>query len=198
MTTIQRLNESIEKWNLLKHPFYQAWSNGTLPAEKLKTYSNEYASFIGTVAESWDACGYKNIADTEREHYEMWKDFSNSLGNVTIESSLLAVHHLVANCRANNKTVSGALGSLYAFEAQQPFTAQSKLKGLREHYNNLHCDETYFKVHENDFDEPAILAKHIEALTSAEQKEAELACETTCKNLWDALSAIHNDAAHCN
>ncbi len=198
MNIQQRLNSIIEKWDLLNHPFYKAWSNGTLPVEKLKKYSGEYAAFINTVAESWETCGYSDIADTERGHYMMWKDFAASLGNEQIESNLPAIRDLVDTCEGNNGSVASSLGGLYAFEAQQPFTAQSKLKGLREHYTDLHCNETYFIVHENDFDEPAILAKDIDALPEKEQDAAAIACETTCEKLWNALTAIHNDPTTCN
>ena len=34
MPTKQRLDSIVEKWDLLKHPFYQAWSAGTLPVEE--------------------------------------------------------------------------------------------------------------------------------------------------------------------
>jgi pyrroloquinoline-quinone synthase len=198
MNIQQQLDAIIERWNLLNHPFYKAWSNGTLPVEKLKEYSGEYASFINTVAESWETCGYEDIADTERGHYLMWKDFAGSLGNETIESNLPAIRELVAACGDHNRSVASALGGLYAFEAQQPYTAQSKLKGLREHYADLHCNETYFIVHENDFDEPAILAKDMHALSEEEQQAAAIACETTCEKLWNALTAIHHDPAMCN
>jgi len=197
MTIQQQLDAAISKWNLLNHPFYQAWSNGTLPVEKLKTYSAEYASFIQTIAAGWEAVGNADVATEEREHYILWQDFARSLGNVTVSHSLDAVDELVATCSANNNTLATALGGLYAFEAQQPYTSQSKLKGLRTHYATLSCDETYFKIHENDFDEPAMLVADLEKLNSAEQQQAVAACEAVAEKLWNTLSAIHGEAVMC-
>ena len=85
-----------------------------------------------------------------------------------------------------------ALGALYAFESQQPYTAQSKLAGLREHYQQLPepCGE-YFRLHADDFDEPALLAAQIEALPAEGQSRAVAACERMSAALHDALSGLH-------
>ena len=48
MNTKKRFDTILEKWDLLKHPFYQAWSAGTLPVEALKVYASEYGAFINT------------------------------------------------------------------------------------------------------------------------------------------------------
>ena len=71
---------SIEKWNLLNHPFYRAWNNGSLPAEKLKQYAAEYGAFISTISHGWSAAGEPMIAAEESEHFEIWKKFAHSLG----------------------------------------------------------------------------------------------------------------------
>ena len=34
-----RLDQILEQWNLLNHPFYQAWSEGTLPMDALRVYA---------------------------------------------------------------------------------------------------------------------------------------------------------------
>ena len=85
-----------------------------------------------------------------------------------------------------------ALGALYAFEAQQPFTAQSKLKGLHEYYIQLpaSCEE-YFRLHAADYDEPALLAAKIDALRTSERQRALDACERMSQALYQALSGIH-------
>ncbi|MER3558451.1 MAG: pyrroloquinoline quinone biosynthesis protein PqqC, partial [Armatimonadota bacterium] len=48
-----RLNEIVAKWNLLNHPFYQAWSAGTLPVESLRAYAQEYGAFIRELPLGW-------------------------------------------------------------------------------------------------------------------------------------------------
>ena len=85
-----------------------------------------------------------------------------------------------------------ALGALYAFESQQPYTAQSKLAGLRAHYPQLPaCCGEYFRLHEDDFDEPALLASKMETLSAADAGRAVAACERTSRSLYDALSGLH-------
>ena len=85
-----------------------------------------------------------------------------------------------------------ALGALYAFESQQPYTAQSKLKGLREHYSTLpECCGEYFRLHTDDFDEPALLAGHMNALPAADAERAVAACPRMSAALHDALTGIH-------
>lgn len=195
MTKIeQRLSDILDKWNLLDHPFYRAWSEGTLPDDHLKLYASEYASFIGMVAKGWEACGDNEIAEIEVEHYDLWKDFAKSLGNADVNTSIDEVNTLVANCDKEYRSYPTALGALYAFERQQPATAQSKLAGLKTHYNHINADETYFEVHVDDEEEPAILLKNMEALSFEEQDKAVQACENIAENLYYALTGIMNRA----
>ena len=42
----QSLDRTITNWNLLKHSFYEAWSDGTLPQEALRTYAREYGRLL--------------------------------------------------------------------------------------------------------------------------------------------------------
>jgi pyrroloquinoline-quinone synthase len=191
-TLKQQLDSALEKWNLLNHPFYTAWSCGMLPAEKLKQYSGEYGTFIQLIAKGWDACADAEIANEEREHFELWKQFASSLGVQTIHADVSEVKNLTSICEEEFTSYESSLGSLYAFEAQQPNTAKSKLKGLREHYSHLHADETYFSIHENDVEEPALLLSKMEKLDLEKQQIAVASCEKTSEALWNALTGIMN------
>jgi pyrroloquinoline-quinone synthase len=92
--------------------------------------------------------------------------------------------------KKNFQFYAAALGALYAFEAQQPGTASSKLQGLRDHYSHWHADETYFNIHQSDFEEPALLEEKINFLSPEETLVATEACKETCQLLWNALSGI--------
>lgn len=187
---IDRMHAILEEWSLLKHPFYQAWSDGTLPGHALKLYSREYASFIGTVAQGWEACGDSEIAEEERDHYELWNQFATSLGNSETGAQLPAVQSLVSACDKAYGDYATALGALYAFEYQQPATSASKLEGLRTHYRDLNADEVYFEVHVDDLEEPALLREKMSELSDEELQQALDSCETVAKELWNALSGI--------
>ena len=123
-------------------------------------------------------------------HYELWKNFAGSIGADRIGANLPSVKQLVSTTESHYTTYAGALGALYAFEAQQPATASSKLDGLRKHYSEWKADETYFKLHENDLAEPAMLEEKIKLLKESDKAIAQSACASTCKSLWDALSGI--------
>ncbi len=189
-TIIDRLDSSIADRNLLNHPFYQAWNDGTLPTDSLTLYAWEYRRFIGKIADGWDACGFNDIAEVERSHYDMWVDFARSLQSEAVTTEISEVTALVQTCDQANSSEAAALGALYAFECQQPYTASSKLAGLRKHYSSLEADETYFKVHVDDFDEPALIRQRILALSEGEQEIALEACRNTATALWDALTGI--------
>ncbi|HEV2096805.1 MAG TPA: hypothetical protein VGQ82_09910, partial [Chthoniobacterales bacterium] len=83
-----------------------------------------------------------------------------------------------------------ALGTLYAFEAQQPHTTASKQEGLRRFYPHLSTDDTYFRAHMNEDHEAAILLRKMEGLSPAAQEKSLAACEAMSQALWDALSGI--------
>lgn len=191
-TLKQQLDSILEKWNLLNHPFYTAWSCGMLPPEKLKQYSGEYGAFIQLIAKGWDACGDAEIANEERGHFELWKQFASSLGTQKIQAGVNEVKNLTAICEEEFTSYESALGALYAFEVQQPNTAKSKLEGLQKHYSHLHADETYFNVHVNDVAEPVLLLSKMQKLDSNEQHAAITACEKTSEALWNALTGIMN------
>jgi pyrroloquinoline-quinone synthase len=100
------------------------------------------------------------------------------------------VNELVESTKTYFQSYASAIGALYAFEAQQPDTASSKLQGLREHYSDWHADEIYFTIHAEDFEEPALLEEKFNALSGEEKIVAASACEETCSRLWDALTGI--------
>ena len=188
----QNLDTVLEKWNLLKHPFYQAWSAGTLPVDALQVYAREYGNFIATLPRGWETLNDAETAAEEREHAEMWTDFTAALGSFTADASLPATSNLVAASRTLFAARASALGAMYAFEAQQPATAQSKLDGLKTHYKLPQGVEPYFEVHAQNQHESEKILRMLESLPAAEQAEALAACEQMAASLWDALTGIHD------
>ncbi len=193
-TATQRCDGIVARRSLLQHPFYVAWSNGTLPVPALRDYARDYGAFIRTVAQGWETAGETHIAGIEEGHADVWNHtFAASLEtSVADEPRTPEVVALVDTARGLFADRASVLGALYAFESQQPYTAQSKLTGLREHYQQLPepCGE-YFRLHTDDFDEPALLAARMEALPATEQARAVSACEQMSGALYDALSGLH-------
>lgn len=192
-TASRRCDAVIAEHSLLQHPFYVAWSDGTLPVAALRDYAREYGAFINTIAHGWDTVGSPTIARIEKDHARIWdKTFAAGLGTSVASPRTEQAASLVEISRELFAEQATALGALYAFEAQQPQTAQSKLKGLREHYVQLpqSCGE-YFDLHRDDYDEPFLLACEIDRLGDVDRERAVGACERMCGRLYDALTGIH-------
>jgi len=194
MSTKRLLNQTIADWNLLDHPFYRAWSAGTLPVDALRTYAREYGAFINILPRGWETLHDEETAAEEREHVAMWASFAGALGtHVNGAPGIREVSDLTQTADLLFSQPSTDLGGLYAFEAQQPATAQSKLDGLRAHYQLPAAVEPYFEVHSHNEHEARKILAQIEGLSPAEQEQAQKACESMAAALWNALSGIYNE-----
>jgi len=186
------LDGIVEKWNLLKHPFYQSWSAGTLPVDALQVYAREYGNFIATLPRGWETLNDAETATEEREHADMWTDFTAAVGGFSADATLEQTMNLVSAANESFTTRAGTLGAMYAFEVQQPATAKSKLEGLKAHYKFGAAVEPYFEVHSSNWHESEKILAQINALPADERAEALVACERMAHLLWDALSGIHD------
>lgn len=45
-TILEMLDSIIEQHHLLKHPFYRAWTEGSLPRESLQVYAEQYYQHV--------------------------------------------------------------------------------------------------------------------------------------------------------
>ena len=191
MNIKHRLDETISNWNLLENPFYQAWSAGTLPREALRLYASEYGALISLMPSGWETLADHGIAQEEREHLELWNDFAHSLGTEVRHARIPQVKRLVTTAQRLFSDPTTALGALYAFESQQPATAQSKLDGLKSFYNLPRTVEPYFEIHSHNEHESENLLARIKSLSPEEQEDVLAACETMSVALWDALNGIY-------
>lgn len=188
----QALDSKISKYNLLKHPFYQAWSAGELPVEALKCYAREYGAFISTLPKGWETLNDAETAEEETEHIEMWEDFADGLDTEISDAQVPQVKTLLDTADNLFSDSETALGALYAFEAQQPETAKSKLAGLKAFYQLPEKVEPYFVTHSHNEHEAEKILERIGALSSDAQDTAIQACEQMSSALWDALTGIHD------
>ena len=188
----QALDSKIADHNLLNHPFYQAWSAGELPVEALRAYAREYGAFISTLPAGWETVGDAEIAEEETEHIDLWADFAAGLDTTVAEAEIPQVKALMETAHELFSEPVTALGALYAFEAQQPATAQSKLTGLKAFYQLPQSVEPYFETHSHNEYEPEKLLAYIGELPSDSHDTVVLACEKMSTALWDALTGIHD------
>jgi pyrroloquinoline-quinone synthase len=163
MDIIQMIDSEIEKRSLLKHPFYQMWSEGKLTIDHLQGYSKEYFQLVKAVpglVESIPAANsvarndIASNAREEAEHIEPWIKFSEALG---ISRSELAGHEGEAKTKSAVSALQALAGSsfeeavaaMYAYEAELPRISRSKIDGLKKYYNLDSEDATrYFEIHE--------------------------------------------------
>src|ERR1043166_2179528 len=129
MTRVEQLDAIVKQFELNGHPFYQEWKMGTLPAWMLAIYADQYSHFVGTIADGWETLGEDFYADEEREHEGLWSNFKTAVG--ARDSGISPSTDILVNASSNLfKTKPEAIGALYAFEAQQPYTSRAKLDGL--------------------------------------------------------------------
>lgn len=191
--TLTQLDTIVARHNLLRHPFYQAWSAGTLPLPALTDYARDWGAFVGTIEQGWETLGQAEYAAEERVHARLWDDFAAALGTTVAEPSIEPLARLRDTAQRLFADPATALGALYAFEAQQPATSVSKRDGLRKHYALDARAEVYFDVHADDYSEAAWLRERISQLSGGDQARCAVACEELCAALWDGLSGIYNE-----
>jgi pyrroloquinoline-quinone synthase len=152
----------IEERSLLKHPFYEMWSDGKLTQESLAGYSKEYfqlvkavPSFMTPIIEKApDSVVSELIVNQQEEsdHVKPWINFAGELGvsedELTPYAGLTKTRKAVSDLNELMNTFEGGACAMYAFEKEIPKISQTKLDGLAEFYG-LTSDEAieYFKLH---------------------------------------------------
>lgn len=161
---VERINVEIEKQSLLKHPFYQMWSEGKLTANHLQGYSKEYFELVKAVPEfvrnihglTNDPFLEGELAQNFREesdHVDAWMKFAISLG---VSRDELLNHVSTSKTRdavlaLNSLTklsFEEAAAAMYAYESELPKISTSKINGLMKYYGIDNSDATrYFEIH---------------------------------------------------
>ncbi len=162
MNYIQKIDQIIEERSLLKHPFYQMWSDGKLTQESLAGYSKEYFQLVKVVPEFMTPIIQQapNSVITElvenqqeeSEHIKPWINFAGELGISEDElirySGLDKTQKAVSDLFELMNTFDGGACAMYAFEKEIPKISQTKLDGLSEFYQITNDKATqYFKLH---------------------------------------------------
>ena len=162
MNITKRIDEMIEERSLLKHPFYQAWSDGKLTQESLAGYSKEYfqlvkavPSFMTPIIEEAPDTVVGELIENQQEesdHIKPWIAFAGELGipedELTSYTGLVKTRKAVSDLNELMNTFEGGACAMYAFEKEIPKISQTKLDGLAEFYGMTSHEATeYFKLH---------------------------------------------------
>ncbi len=214
MKLSQKLDAVIEKRHLLKHPFYQAWTNGELSKDVLRRYAGQYWAQVSTfprfVSAVHSNCPelearkvlLRNLTDEEihgTDHPTLWMQFAEGLGasekEVVSQTPLPTTKAMVDTFfeLARGDWRDG-LCALYAYESQTPAVSKSKLDGLVKH-SGIKENRTlaFFKVHleydvEHSHQAAALIDQHgVEA-------SAVKATERAADALWGFLDGIAHEA----
>ena len=162
MSLVKKIDEMIQERSLLKHPFYEMWSDGKLTLDSLAGYSKEYfqlvkevPSFMTPIINQAPSSQQSELIANQREeseHVNPWIKFAMSLGvpeNELIEyEGLPKTQQAVSNLSNLMNTFEGGSCAMYAFEKEIPEISQTKLDGLANFYGITSDDATeYFKLH---------------------------------------------------
>jgi pyrroloquinoline-quinone synthase len=212
MNFITKLNQSLELSNLLDHNFYKKWNKGKLTIDTLRLYANEYyhhvSAFPRYISQIHTLCPdiesrqilLDNLIEEEKgeeNHPELWKRFAEGLGSnrntIEQEPSLQSTKQLVDGYfNLVKQDYATGLGTLYAYERQTPKVSESKIEGLKKHYN-IHDKKTleFFNVHISaDIWHTEELCTLINKLDKNEQDKAYDGATKGAKLLWHFLDGI--------
>jgi pyrroloquinoline-quinone synthase len=161
-----KVDALLAKYDLLQHPFYQAWSKGELTRDQLAAYGVQYMPHVAAFPTYLTALHASlpegrarrailaNAADEEsngRSHADIWRQFVNEM-SATDPAEAAAIPEIQAlvdrySAIAREASLATALGAFYAYESQVPRVAASKLSGLNSFYgaNDRACE--YFALH---------------------------------------------------
>src|SRR5437660_1473630 len=212
----EQLDARIAKYDLLRHPFYKAWSEGTLIREDLRRYGRDYfhhveafPSYLEEFSARVKDDQLRRAVQVNREdelgmdgappHAELWLDFVEGMGGerkgaghvpVAEVAQLLESFHSVAREAAPEES----LASFYAYESQVPRVAAEKARGLREMYGADEKTYEYFTLHTTaDVYHSRTWRHQLAKLFEGNPKSAEKALnagENAAQALWKALDGI--------
>ncbi|MGH7963419.1 MAG: CADD family putative folate metabolism protein [Candidatus Binatia bacterium] len=209
------LDACIQKRHLLTHPFYQAWSAGTLSLSALQEYSKQYyrqveafPTYVSAVHANCPLLPVRqhlleNLIEEERgadNHPELWLRFAEALGvprdEVIGAEPLPQTTTLTETFRTltRDRSYLAGIAALLAYEAQVPEVAAAKIAGLKQFYG---IDEArglaFFQVHLQADRFHAETERQIlcERLTSETAGEVVAACEQALDALWGMLDGVY-------
>jgi len=212
------LEARIARFDLLKHPFYEAWSCGQLTHDDLREYAESYYPHVAAFPTYLSAFHsrlddgelrrsvLRNLAEEEiqgRTHSELWLDFAEGMGGVRDRAQQRAavpeVAELVQSFRnlAATANVVECLAAFFAYESQVPRIAETKWNGLEQHYGADAKTGAYFRLHRTaDVKHAGVWRELLSAELERNPDAAEAAlisAERAAAALWHALDGIERE-----
>ena len=208
----KKLKEKLDEYHLLNHPFYKAWNEGKLTREIIRDYAEQYyqhvKAFPRYISATHSLCEdldkrkilLENLQDEEKDgadHPKLWKNFAVAIGadskKIEDVKKEKFTSELIDNFFKNGRSsYAEGLASLYTYERQIPEIAETKIRGLKNHYGVTSKEGLeFFEVHKAaDVYHREACEKLLDSLSLKEQKKAEASALSTAKYLWNFLSGI--------
>ena len=208
----KKLNNKLDQYHLLNHPFYKSWNEGKLTREIIKDYAEQYyqhvKAFPRYISATHSICEdiekrkilLENLQDEENpnaDHPKLWKNFALAMGadpdkieNVKRE---WFTNDMIENFFYQaRKSYAEGLASLYTYERQIPEIAETKIRGLKNFYGVTSKEGLeFFEAHKAaDVIHRKECEKLLDALTEEEKDKAEKASVLTARYLWNFLSGM--------
>jgi pyrroloquinoline-quinone synthase len=196
----ERIESSRERWDVLRHPFYQRWSAGELTADELARYSGQYRHAVKAIADMSESVAdelpehdeLRRHAAEELGHLRLWDGFLNEVGGDAADDATPETAECVRTWTAASDAV-GILARLYAVESGQPKISRTKRAGLLERYGfDDGAGTAYFKIHETRDVEHAAEARELieEIATSDDGDRIVAAAESAFRANWRLLDGV--------
>jgi pyrroloquinoline-quinone synthase len=208
----KQLNKKLDEYHLLKHPFYKSWNEGKLTRKIIKDYAEQYyqhvKAFPRYISATHSLCEdiekrkilLENLQDEEnqeKDHPKLWKNFAVAMGAKKEEIDSVKkekfTKELIENFFKNGRaSYAEGLASLYTYERQIPEIAETKIKGLKNHYGVTSKEGLeFFAVHKDaDVYHRQACEKLLDGLSKDEQEKAEKSALSTAKYLWNFLTGM--------
>ena len=214
-TLLASLDALVEKYHLLKHPFYRAWTQGKLSKQALALYAEQYYQHVQAFPENLKDLADRSVSDTKLKalvlenlaeeldenasHPQLWRQFAASVGvsDVSLDRTqpLPGVAALLDSYDevSTQGTLAQAVAAFYVYEAQVPEIATEKISGLKKFYGVTDSRSlSYFAVHEEaDIRHRAAWREWLVEQDGADTVAVLCAAERSLKALWGALDAVY-------
>jgi len=191
MELCARIDEAQQRWDVLKHPFYERWECGELTREELAFYAGEYRHAVVALAGAAAASGDQEHAREEAEHVALWDEFAAAVDAPLERTPTPETSDCAAAWSPDERF--RALAVLYAIESAQPAISRTKLAGLAAHYG-IDADDpaaAYFRLHaELDIEHARTAREALAEAPPARVAELAAAAERALEANWRLLDGV--------